>query len=221
MPRDPTPQRALGLLAIAEILENSGADSLGPLKSLNYTITGSAGSDIALFREMFEEGWLAATTPAKLDAFIFDDDGNATSLYVDAVSWTFPRWLGSTAREATASAATMLIKYLTEHTDTVQDIKRQLEASMTVEYLTDLLTTRYNESPIPENRLPDAYGIALRGLQSGYAFEQMLAMAWSAASASVSWGQRTPGLKPGAVSSGSVTNLERQLGFTRDRPVPY
>jgi hypothetical protein len=217
----PTPQRALGLLAIAEILQNSGADSLDPLKSLNYTITGSAGSDIALFREMFEEGWLAATTPAKLDAFIFDDDGNATSLYVDAVSWTFPRWLGSTAREATASAATMLIKYLTGHTDTVQDIKRQLEASMTVEYLTDLLTTRYNESPIPENRLPDAYGIALRGLQSGYAFEQMLAMAWSAASASVSWGQRTPGLKPGAVSSGSVTNLERQLGFTRDRPVPH
>lgn len=217
----PTPQQALGLLAIAEILQNSGDDSLGPLKSLKYTITGSASSDIALCREMFEERWLAATTPAKLDAFTFDDDGNATSLYVDAVSWTFPRWLGSTPREATATAATTLSKYLTEHTDTVQGIKKKLEASMTVEYLEDLLTTRYNESPIPENRLPDAYDIALRGLQSGYAFEQMLAMAWSAASASVSWGQRTPGLKPGAVSSGSVTNLERQLGFTRDRPVPH
>ncbi|MEU6242902.1 hypothetical protein [Streptomyces sp. NPDC047024] len=217
----PTPQQALGLLAIAEILQSSSLDSLSPLKSLNYTITGSAGGDIDLCREMFEERWLAATTPTKLDAFTFDDDGNPTGLYVDAVSWTFPHWLGSTAREATATAATMLSKYLTEHADTVQDIRKKLEASMTVEYLEDLLTTRYNESPIPENRLPDAYDIALRGLQGGYAFEQMLAMAWSAASASVSWGQRTPGLKSGAVSSGSVTNFERQLGFTRDRPVPH
>ncbi|WP_228981455.1 hypothetical protein [Streptomyces sp. DH12] len=217
----PTPRRALGLLAIAEILQNSGLDSLSPLKSLKYTITGSTGSDIDLCREMFEEHWLAATTPAKLDAFTFDDDGNATSLYIDAVSWTFPRWLGSTSREATATAAAMLSKYLTEHTDTMRRIVQQLEAGMVVDYLDGLLTTRYNELPIPENRLPDAYEIALTGLQSGYALEQMIAMAWSAASAAVSWGQRTPGLKAGAVSSGSVTNLERQLGFTRDRPVQY
>ncbi|CAL9630079.1 hypothetical protein SUDANB99_06007 (plasmid) [Streptomyces sp. enrichment culture] len=60
----------------------------------------------------------------------------------------------------------------------------------------------------------------MKGLQSGYTLGRMIAMAWSAASASVSWGQRTPGLKPGAVSSGAVTNLERQLGFTRASPVP-
>ncbi|MEU9998100.1 hypothetical protein [Streptomyces sp. NPDC050848] len=217
----PNPRQALGLLALADILRSGDRTSFGPLKSLKYTITGSTNGDIELLREMYQEHWLAATTPATLDAFAFDEDGEATSMYVDTVSWTFPRWLGGTTREAATAATDQLREYLTEHTATVLQIVQKLEAGMAVDYLNGLLTDRYGETPIPEHRLPDAYDYALKALQNGYALEQVIAVAWSAAATSVAWGQRTPGLKPGAVASASVTNLERRIGFAKDRPVPH
>ncbi|CAL9630034.1 hypothetical protein SUDANB99_06006 (plasmid) [Streptomyces sp. enrichment culture] len=96
---------------------------------------------------MYRARWLAATTPAKLDAFTYDD-GNATGMYVEAVPWTFPCWLGRTAREAADTAVAMMSKHLTEHTDTLQHLVQDIEADLTVKYLDDLLTTRYNELPI-------------------------------------------------------------------------
>jgi hypothetical protein len=216
----PTVRQALGLLSMAEILQQGDQESFGPLKKLKYTVTGSTKGDIDLCREMHQEGWLSPTLPAPLDAFVFDDDGNATSMYVDGVSWRFPRWLGKTASQASSAATDTLTKYLIEQVATVQDAVHRLEAGMTVDYLNGLLTDRYNEHPISEHRLPDAYETALKALQSGYLLEQMIAIAWSAAASSVAWGQRTPGLKAGAVASASVTNLERRLGFAQDRPVP-
>src|SRR5690606_14340518 len=71
----PTPQHAPGPLARAEILHSSGGASLGPLNSLKYAIAGAASSDVALCREMVEARSRAATTPANLDPFTFDDDG--------------------------------------------------------------------------------------------------------------------------------------------------
>ncbi|MFE7509969.1 hypothetical protein ACFU8I_01870 [Streptomyces sp. NPDC057540] len=217
----PTPRQAVGLLALAEILLSSGAESFGPLEDVSYTVTASAAGDIALFREMFQAHWVAATTPATVDCFTYDEDDQATNMYVDAVSWTFPRWLGSTTRGAASAAVDHLRKYLADHTDAVTEIVQELEAGMAVDYLDGLLTSRYKELPLPDHRRPDAYDHALKALQNGYALEQVLSLAWSAAAASVAWGQRTPGLKPGAVSSASVTNLGRGIGFAKDRPVRH
>ncbi|MGW1409513.1 hypothetical protein [Streptomyces sp. NPDC002403] len=217
----PEPRQALALLAVSDILQRGNLESLGPLKGLKYTVTGSSSGDIELVREMYQEHWLAATTPASLDSFAFNDDGEATSMYLDAVSWTFPRWLGPTTREAITAVTRQLRDYLTEHTAAVAQIVQQLEAGMAVDYLNGLLTNRYDETPIPEHRLPDAYDFALKAIQNGYVLEQVIAVAWSAAASSVAWGQRTPGLKPGAVASASVTNLERRIGYAKDRPVPH
>ncbi|MFF9653364.1 hypothetical protein [Streptomyces sp. NPDC014622] len=217
----PEPRQALALLALSGILQSGNLESFGPLKSLKYTITGSAGGDIELVREMYQEHWLAATTPASLDSFAFNEDGKATSMYLDAVSWRFPRWLGPTTREAAIAVTKQLRDYLTGHTAAVAQIVQQLEAGMAVDYLNGLLTSRYDETPIPEHRLPDAHDFALKAIQNGYALEQVIAVAWSAAASSVAWGQRTPGLKPGAVASASVTDLERRIGFAKDRPVPH
>ncbi len=42
---------------------------------------------------MFQERWVAATTPATVAAFAYvDKDGKAANMHVDAVSWTSPRW---------------------------------------------------------------------------------------------------------------------------------
>jgi hypothetical protein len=41
-----------------------------------------------------------------------------------------------------------------------------------------------------------------------------------AASSSVSWGQRTPGLKSGSVSAACVTSISRRIEAAHDRPVP-
>ncbi|WP_426361674.1 hypothetical protein [Streptomyces sp. E-08] len=217
----PTPRQALGLLALAEIILRNALQSFGPLEGVGYTITASADTDIELFRDMFQAHWIAATTPATVNCFTYDEDDQAETMYVNAVCWTFPRWLGPTAHEAATAAVDLMSKYLVDHTDTVSDTLQSLEAGMAVDYLNGLLTDRYGELPIPEHRLPDAYEHALKALQSGYALEQVISMAWMSAAASVAWGQRTPGLKPGAVSSASVTNLERRIGFVKDRPVQH
>ncbi|MFB6632173.1 hypothetical protein ACFCWY_19970 [Streptomyces sp. NPDC056362] len=217
----PTPHQALGLLSLAEIILRNDLQSFGPLKAVEYTITASSSTDIELFRDMFQAHWIAATTPATVDCFSYDEDDQAETMYVSAVCWTFPRWLGPTTREAATAAVDQLSKYLADHTDAVCAAVQSLEAGMAVDYLNGLLTDRYGELPIPEHRLPDAYEHALGALQSGYALEQVVYMAWMAAAASVAWGQRTRGLKPGAVSSASVTNLERRIGFAKDRPMQH
>ncbi|MEU9858645.1 hypothetical protein [Streptomyces sp. NPDC047974] len=217
----PTPHQAVGLLALAEIILRNDLESFGPLKNLSYTVTASTSTDIELFRDMFQAHWIAATTPATTACFTYNEDDQAETMYVDAVCWTFPRWLGPTTHEAATAAVDQLSKYLADHTDAVTKIVQSLEAGMAVDYLNGLLTDRYNELPIPEHRLPDAYEHALEALQNGYVLEQVIAEAWGAAAASAAWGQRTPGLKPGAVSSASVTNLKRRIGFAKDRPVPH
>ncbi|MEV7676928.1 hypothetical protein [Streptomyces sp. NPDC088752] len=217
----PTSYQAVGLLALAEILLHGELASFGPLKSLSYTITSFTSSDIELFREMFQARWIAATTPATVECFTYDEDDQAITMYIDAVCWTFPRWFGLTSREAAVTAAKVLRNQLADQIDAIIEIVQQLEANMAVGYLDGLLTGHYGELPIPEHRLPDAYEYALKALRNGYALEQVVSMAWSAAAASVAWGQRTAGLKPGAVSSASVTNLGRHIRFTNNRPVPH
>lgn len=215
----PKPKLALALLAMAEIMQKSGKP-FGPLDGLRYTLTGTSSGDIELFRTLFPDGWVIPTVPATTDCFTYDDEGNATGVYITSIPWTLPRWLGSTPEQAIDTAITDMRKVLSENVESVRVQVVNLEAVMAVDYLNGLLTTKYNETPIPEHRLPDAFDIAHKALKNGFSLEQMVAVAWSAAAGSVAWGQRTPGLKPGSVSSAAVTNLERRIGYAKDRPVP-
>ncbi|MFE1463940.1 hypothetical protein ACFW6M_22895 [Streptomyces nigra] len=207
---------ALTLLAMVEIIQRKDTETIGPLQDLNYTLTASDSTDIEVFRTLFHDRWICPTTPATTGDFSFDDDGTVRGVYITQVPWRLAPALGgkTTARREIAELMSrMLRNRATELTRQVQ----QLEAGMAVDYLEGLLIRKYNEDPIPEHRLPDAYELFLGALQEGFSLGQLVAIAWSSAAGSVAWGQRTPGLKPGSVSSASVTNLERRIGYARDR----
>jgi hypothetical protein len=214
---NPEQQAALVLLAVTEILKRTGKDSIGPLNGLPYTMTGSASDDLKVFRELYQKRYLAPTLPATVGNFAFDEDDKVTGVYVDQVPWRLAHWMGNDLQDA-INQATFTAFLVLEPAD-VQRLLTDVEATMTVDYLEGLLTRDYDETPIPEHRLPDAYAIAHGALEGGFTLGQMLAVAWSAAAGAVSWGQRTRGLKPGNVSAAAVTTLERRAETAKDRPV--
>jgi hypothetical protein len=207
---------ALTLLSMVEIMQRKGTEAIGPLQGLNYTLTASAETDIDVFRTLHQERWICPTLPATTDNFAYKDDGTVSGVYITEIPWQLAPALGGKATahgETTKWMSRMLRNRAGEITWQVH----RLEAGMAVKYLEGLLTRKYNEEPIPEHRLPDAYEMFLGALQEGFTLGQLVAIAWSSAAGSVAWGQRTPGLKPGSVSSASVTNLERRIGYARDR----
>lgn len=209
---------SLTLLAMVEIMERTGADAIGPLKDLPYTLTAADSSDVDVFHTLYRERWICPSLPATTGDFDFDDDGIVRGVYITQIPWRLAPSLGSRTA-AHRDIPTEISRILRTRTDELAQQVRQLQAGMAVEYLEGLLTRKYNEDPIPEHRLPDAYDTFLDALEEGFTLGQLVAVAWSSAAGSVAWGQRTPGLKPGSVSSASVTNLTRRLGYARDRRI--
>lgn len=208
---------ALTLLAMVDIMQRKQEESIGPLHKLNYTLTASTDTDIEVIRTLHRDRWIIPTTPATTNNFTFNEDGTVRSVYITQVPWTLPPALSDAAgrRELTS----LLHGMLWDRFDDLHQQIHKLEAGMAVDYLEGLLTRKYNEEPIPEHRLPDAYETFLNAREEGFTLGQLVAVAWSSAAGSVAWGQRTPGLKPGSVSAASVTNLERRIGYARDRRI--
>ncbi|MGA5843520.1 hypothetical protein [Streptomyces pseudogriseolus] len=208
----------LTLLAMVEIMQRKDTEAIGPLHSLNYTFTASADTDIETFRTLHRNRWICPTTPATTNDFTFNEDGTARGVYITQIPWGLAPSLGgkTSARRETIS---LMQDVLWDRPDEIKEQVYKLEAGMAVDYLEGLLTRKYNEDPIPEHRLPDAYETFLNARREGFTLGQLVAVAWSSAASSVAWGQRTPGLKPGSVSSASVTNLERRIGYARDRRI--
>jgi hypothetical protein len=214
----PTVVGALTLLAMVEIMQRKDTEAIGPLHQLNYTLTASESSDIDVLRTLHQERWICPTTPATTGDFAFNDDNTVSGVYITQVPWRLAPVLGSKTvgrRELTDH----MRRHLRNQVDELAHQVRSIEAGMAVGYLEGLLTRKYNEDPIPEHRLPDAYETFLNALQDGFTLGQLVAVAWSSAAGSVAWGQRTPGLKPGSVSAASVTNLTRRIGYAQDRGV--
>ncbi|MER6952780.1 hypothetical protein [Streptomyces sp. NPDC000618] len=209
---------ALTLVSMVEVMQRKDAESIGPLQDLRYTLTASAETDVEVFRTLHQERWICPTLPATTGDFAFNDDGTVRGVYVTQIPWRLAPSLGSKTaarRDVTALLSEMLI----DRGDEVQQQAHALQAGMAVNYLEGLLIRTYNEEPIPEHRLPDAYETFLGALQEGFTLGQLIAIAWSAAAAAVAWGQRTPGLKPGNVSAAAVTNVGRRIGFLHDRRI--
>ncbi|WP_330342598.1 hypothetical protein [Streptomyces sp. NBC_00557] len=208
---------ALTLLSMVEIMQRKDTETIGPLQDLNYTLTASPSTDIDVFRTLHQDRWICPTTPATTDDFAFDGD-TVRGVYITQIPWKLAPSLGGkiTARREITD---LMSRMLRDRADKLRQQVQQLEAGMAVDYLEGLLTRKYNEEPIPEHRLPDAYEMFLGALHEGFTLGQLVAIAWSSAAGSVAWGQRTPGLKPGSVSAASVTSLERRIGYARDRRI--
>lgn len=210
---------SLALLAVLGIMEQSGTETFGPLDKADYTLTGKRSSDVEVFQELFRKRWISPTLPATIGDFAFEDDDTVRGVYITQVPWRLAHWVGN-GQAGRTRVSEILTPVLMVNAHLVREIRIDLEAHMGVQYLDGLLTNKYQEEPIPEHRLPDAYATARDALTEGFTLEQLVAIGWSAAAASVAWGQRTRGLSVGAVSSAAVTNLARRLGFAKDRPVP-
>ncbi|MCX4571612.1 hypothetical protein OOK48_35415 [Streptomyces viridodiastaticus] len=211
---------ALALLTIIEIMERTDAEAFGPLTKLEYSLTESDSTDIEALRELYQDGWIAPTLPATTADFAFNDDNTVRGVYIGQVPWRLAHALGSDARKTRQRVSTWMRHVLLEDASLTRLLVTNLEANMAVDYLNGLLTRKYNEDPIPEHRLPDAFHTFITALNDGFTLGQLVAVAWSATASSVAWGQRTPGLKPGSVSAASVTNLGRRIGYAKDRPIP-
>ena len=209
---------ALTVLAMVEIMQRKGTERIGPLKSLNYTLTASIDTDIEVFRTLHQDRWICPTLPATTDNFAYNDDDTVRGVYITEIPWQLAPALGGKAT-AHGEITKWMSRMLRNRADELTDQVHKLEAGMAVDYLEGLLTRKYNEEPIPEHRLPDAYELFLCALKEGFTLGQLVAIAWSSAAGSVAWGQRTPGLKPGSVSAAAVTNLERRIGYARDRRI--
>jgi hypothetical protein len=219
---DPLPRAALALLAIAQTMQRTGADSAGPFRRPGPTLTGSHAGDVAVLSELYEKGWIAPAEPAPVEAFNYDENNEVSNVHVDRVPWRPAFWLDAPGEQPWEGAAECMIILLRGQDDAVREVLLDTEAAMAVAYLDGVLERTYREAPIPGHRLPDAHDTARRALEDGLTVGQLITLAWRAAAGSVAWGQRTPGLAPGKVSSAAVTNLQRHVGFAAERPVePY
>jgi hypothetical protein len=215
----PTVVDALGLLTMVDIMERTGSDSFGPLPKLPYTLNPSEGADVDLIRSLHRQRWLAPTLPATTGDFAFDDD-TVRGVYISQVPWRLAHAFGENASEAREEIAAEMMRVLLVDLPQLRHLVTDLEAEIAVRYLDGLLVRKYDEEPIPEHRLPDAYATFRAALQEGFNLRQLIAVAWSATASSVAWGQRTPGLRPGSVSAAAVTNLGRRIDFAKDRKIP-
>jgi hypothetical protein len=218
---EPDVREALTLLAMTEIMHRTGTESVGPMRGLSYTLTGSKTTDTEVLNNLYGKRWVMPTLPATLAEFDFNDDDAVGGVYIAQIPWTVAGWMG-VGPKGRAEAAGYMRAALKSEPQALREILLNVEADMVVQYLEGLLVRQYGEQPIPEHRLPDAYDSARRALAGGFTLGQMIAVCWSSAAGSVAWGQRTPGLKPGSVSSAAVTNLDRRIGYAKDRaPVEY
>ncbi|WP_331737369.1 hypothetical protein OG520_44815 (plasmid) [Streptomyces sp. NBC_00984] len=215
-----TVMAALALLTSTQIMKKAGTTSIGPFNKLDYTLTGTPEGDIEAFKELHRTGWAAPTFPATTGAFAFDDDDSVRGVYVDQIPWTLPEWLEDDDVSGNLRAQVSMEVRLENNIDGVRAALVDIEADMALAYLDGLLIRKYREESVPEHRIPDAYSAIKEALNGGFVLEQVLAVCWSATAGAVAWGQRTPGLKPGAVSSASVTNLARRIEYAKDRTIP-
>lgn len=209
---------ALTILAICDIMERTGKDAVGPLKDLPYTLTGSAKRDTDTIDVLFGQRWIMPTLPATTSDFAYNDDDTVSGVYLAYVPWALATWLGD-GPEALTEARDCMRAALERNVDRVRGVVLDLETGIAIDYLEGLLTRKYREEPIPEHRLPDAHATIRAALAAGFTLGQVVAVCWSAAAGSVAWGQRTRGLKAGSVSAAAVTNLDRRIGYAKDRPV--
>ncbi|MFJ2060288.1 hypothetical protein ACIOMM_30725 [Streptomyces sp. NPDC087908] len=215
----PEPAAALTLLTMLTIMITSDTASFGPLNKLSYQLGPTASSDGDTLAELHAQGWIAPTLPATTADFVFADKNTVEAVYTENVPWRLAHACGDTAEDRQTIAEHLRLLLLDEP-DSLRKLAEDLNVATAITYLNSLLVTKYNEAPLPEHRLPDAHTYFRQALHQGFTFGQTLAVAWSAAASAVAWGQRTPGLKPGSVSSAAITNRERRLGFARDRKVP-
>ncbi|MCP9213287.1 hypothetical protein [Streptomyces cucumeris] len=216
----PEPAEALTLLTMIDIMVRRDVHTFGPLKDTDYLLSVSHSADLHALKALYKQRWIAPALPATIGDFVFRDDRTVEAVYVDQVPWQLAHALGDETPQSTPDLAEHLRLFLLDSPEELTTLVEDLDVTTAVTYLNDLLVTKYQEEPLPEHRLQDAHDYCRRALHSGLTFGQLLATAWSAAAAAVAWGQRTRGLRPGAVSSAAVTNLERRLGFARDRKVP-
>ncbi|MGW3386473.1 hypothetical protein [Streptomyces cinereoruber] len=209
---------ALTLVSMVDIMQRRDTETIGPLQSLDYSLAASAEADVEVFRSLYQERWICPTLPATTGDFAFDDDGTVRGVYIKQIPWRLAPALGSKTA-ARREIKSLLGRMLISRADEVRDQVHNLQAGMAVAYLGGLLIRTYQEEPIPEHRLPDAYETFLGALREGFTLGQLIAVAWSAAAAAVAWGQRTPGLKPGNVAAAAVTNVGRRIGFLHDRRI--
>lgn len=217
----PTVEDMLVLLTMIDVMERTDSESFGPLREIDYLLTASDHTDVEAVKNLHRLRWITPTTPASTENFAFNENNTVRGVYVDQVPWRLaPAALGEETvqarRDMAESLRHALVAYLSDLKSTVQE----LDAVTAVQYLDQLLMRKYSEEPVPEHRLQEAYDTFRDALHSGFTLGQLLAIAWSSTASSVAWGQRTPGLRPGSVSSASVTNLGRRLGYASDRPVP-
>ncbi|MFJ5098970.1 hypothetical protein [Streptomyces sp. NPDC088557] len=215
----PEPPAALTLLTMLSIMIASGTYTFGPLNKLSYHLSPTERSDAEVFAELHTQGWIAPTLPATTKDFVFADKNTVDAVYVEQVPWRLAHACGDTLQDHQDIVQHLRLALL-DTADSLQALAEDLTVATSVAYLNSLLVTKYQEDPLPEHRLPDAHVFFRQALRRGFTMGQTLAVAWSAAASAVAWGQRTPGLKAGAVPSAAVTNLERRLGFARDQKVP-
>ncbi|WP_148283106.1 MULTISPECIES: hypothetical protein [Kitasatospora] len=217
---NPGVRSTLVLLAAVNMMHRTEKESFGPLRTAKYTFTGTLDRDIEAIKELHSKRWLVPTFPATVGDIVFDDDDRAVAVYVTQIPWRLPAWMGigADARDMARGSADYILEYETALGDLREEVLN-LEADLVVRYLSGLLAHKYQEAPIPEDRLTEAHDTARDALESGFSVGQMVAVAWSAASRSVAWGARTPWIKPGMVSAAAVTNLGKGVGYAKDRPV--
>ncbi|MER5353407.1 hypothetical protein ABT093_24115 [Kitasatospora sp. NPDC002551] len=216
----PSARAALVLLAAIGIMQSADKESVGPMNKAKYTFTGTGDGDVEALKELHGKRWMVPTFPATVGDFGFDENDRVTGVYVAQAPWRLPVWLGIGGDAQTIARDT--VEFILEEEiglAGLQDQVLDLEADLVVRYLGGLLAHKYNEAPIPDDRLPEAFQTARDALDAGFTVGQMVAVAWSAVSRSAAWGARTPWVKPGMVSSAAVTNLAKGVGYAKDRPV--
>ncbi|WP_432066566.1 hypothetical protein [Streptomyces sp. C10-9-1] len=216
----PSVPDALALLTLIDIMERKDSESFGPLQKVDYHLSTSGSADVETLKNLHQQRWIAPTLPATVGDFAFDDDDMVRGVYVEQVPWRLAHSLGAEAPRARRDTADGMRRILLDHAGELQEIGQDLDAVTALMYLDNLLTRKYDEEPVPDHRMQEAYETFREALRGGFTVGQLFAVAWSATASSVAWGQRTPGLRPGSVSSAAVTNLGRRIGYAKDRPVP-
>jgi hypothetical protein len=216
----PTVPDALALLTMIDIMERTERDTFGPINTTKYTLGLSQSADIETLRRLHQQRWLAPALPATVSNFAFAEDNTVLGVYVDQVPWRLAHALGDDTPQARQQAAETATHLLLRRPSRLRDTVTELEATAALAYLDGLLDRSYDEPPVPEHRRQEAYETFHEALLNGFNLRQLIAVAWMAASSSVAWGQRTPGLKAGSVSAACVTNIDRRISVAHDRPVP-
>ncbi|MET9913569.1 hypothetical protein ABZZ74_43640 [Streptomyces sp. NPDC006476] len=216
----PSVPDALALLAMIDIMVRTERDTFGPLSTSKYSLGASRSADLDTLCNLHRQRWLAPALPATIADFAFNDDNSIRGVYVDKVPWRLAHAFGDDVSRARQEAAEGVRHLLLRRPTRLRDVVMDLEAVTALAYLDGLLDRSYNEPPVPEHRRQEAYDTFHEALVNGFNLRQLIAVAWMAASSSVAWGQRTPGLKPGSVSAACVTSIGRRIEAAHDRPVP-